>query len=326
MNVVGTRDREKILLSLQRSEEKISTPKITTNRARPFVRIQDGCENYCSYCIVPYTRGKLQSVPEKDVVEAIRRISDQGYYEVVLTGIHIGAYGKEPGGKGTLPGLLQKLLLETGISRIRLSSIDPDEIDDTFIRLIAESNGRIAPHLHIPLQSGCDTTLKRMKRKYSTKLYLETVNALRKSLPDIAIGADVITGFIGENDEEFKTTYNFIKDLPVTYLHVFTYSDRKGTEAFLLPEKVDEAVKKERAKRLRELSTDKRIRYLKSNIGKAVTVVFDKKKTNGYWKGVSENYITVLVEQIDNKASHHQVRLQKVAGETIIGSIYEVNI
>lgn len=292
-----------------------------TARSRPFLKIQDGCESFCSYCIIPYVRGKLWSMPADDVIREIKAISSNGFYEVVLTGIHIGRYGMEMGGNFTLTDLLARILNETNISRIRLGSIEPDELSTRLIEFIRDSRGAICPHLHIPLQSGCDATLERMKRRYRTDDYRRVVEFVMSVIPKAAIGADIMTGFPGENESEAEATYRFIESLPLAYLHVFSYSDRCGTSAERLGPKVPEAVKRERTAALRMLSTVKRTAYLKANLGKEVTVVFDRLKKGAFWKGVSENYITVLVEGDIEQKNHHRVWLADIIGESMIGRI-----
>lgn len=317
-DVISLRDMVSFILSLSKdvNDQYESFPGF--GRSRPFIKIQDGCENFCSYCIVPYTRGKLKSVSDKEIVSKIRKIAEFGYYEAVLTGIHIGAYGKDMGNIN-LAQLLKIILDMTDIPRLRLSSIEPDEIDDDLLKVISSSKGRIAPHLHVPLQSGCDEILESMKRKYTTVQYGNCVNRVRSFIPDASIGADVITGFPGETDGAFRVTYDFIDSLPITYLHVFSYSDRKGTKSYEMADKVDDAIKRKRTKNLRYLSVLKRREYLKSFLGKEVDVVFDKKKTNGYWKGISENYITVLTKEVDSEKSHNRIKLFDIIEENMIG-------
>lgn len=308
-------------------------------RSRPFLKIQDGCESNCSYCIVPKVRGGLRSEPADLIVEKIESLHKQGYHEVVLTGIHIGKYGSDGRGSSVLglrfnlTDLLSEILTRTHISRIRLSSIEPDEIDSRLIDLIANSGGRICPHLHIPLQSGCDETLRRMNRRYTTQRYRKCIENIKARMPAANIGADIITGFPGESEEEFEKTYSFIESLPVTYLHVFSYSDRKGTEATKMPAKINEDVKKKRTARLRALSTQKRTDYLKSNISREVTVVFDNKKSDvcslksEVHKGTSENYITVLVDGVRNQAVRvGRIRLTDICGESMVGVMAENEI
>jgi len=293
-------------------------------RARPFIKIQDGCENFCTYCIVPYMRGKIKSETPENVIKEIQSFHTQGFYEVVLTGIHIGKYGQDLRNEN-LVGLLRLILDKTDISRIRLSSIDPDEIGLDLIELIKNSNGRICPHLHIPLQSGCNETLKRMERKYLTEDYERCLCKIKEEMPDIAIGADVITGFPNETDEEFDETRAFIEKMPITYLHVFSYSDREGTKAFDMKDKVAENVKKERTRVLRSISEQKRKEYLRSSLEKHVNVVFDRHKVivddEEYWKGVSDNYINVLVEKRDFIDNHYRVKLIDILDENMVGRV-----
>lgn len=306
-------------------------------RSRPFIKIQDGCENNCSYCIVPRARGKYRSQEPEAVIDAIKQFCKQGFYEVVLTGIHIGKYGADfavPAKKGvqigscfrrddmelSLTTLIRGILYETEIGRIRLSSIEPDEVTDDLIKLIESSSGRICHHLHIPMQSGSDTVLQRMNRGYNAAQYKAVLEKVAGTVLDIAIGLDVITGFPGETEEEFEETYNFIKLLPVSYLHVFSYSDRSGTDASQMKNKIREIVKKERTKLLRELSVMKRESYLKKYIGKNKLVVFDSAKNIGYRTGVADNFIKVKVDS-KTDVRHADILLTRIEGETMRGEL-----
>ncbi len=321
--LVGREEVDKIVDFITKDEgggTKDENSSITEfKRARPFVRIQDGCENFCSYCIVPYVRGPLKSFPIDTIVDDIERWSKAGYYEVVLTGIHIGKYGVDLKGQESLTLLLKEVLSRTTIPRLRLSSIESDELSDELIKLIAESD-RICPHLHIPLQSGSDATLKRMNRGYTTTDYRSCINKVVDAIPNVTVGADLITGFPGETEEEYLETCRFVESLPLTYLHVFPYSDREGTKAYQMTDKIHDSIKRTRSAKLRDISQMKRAAYLEKNIGSTVAVVYDRKKIGEYWKGVSENYIQVLVKDRSVDLNHETVRLERVSGDQMHGS------
>lgn len=304
-----------------RPEEKETVGEYFSSRSRPFVKIQDGCENYCSYCIVPFVRGPLKSAGIKAITDKVEKISRKNFHEIVLTGIHIGHYGKDFGKKTDLSTLIEDLLKKTTIGRIRLSSLEPDELNKKLIKLVAQSHGRICPHFHVPLQSGCDTVLKRMNRRYTTEEYFNLISDIRSQLPNCSIGADVITGFPGETDREFEKTRSFIETLPITYLHVFSYSDRPQTAAFGMSDKVDEGTKKRRTSVLRGLSREKRTGFLKKRIGGKARVVFDNGRFQNCYKGISEDYINVMTETKTGKKPVYEVTLNSIDGESMTGDV-----
>jgi threonylcarbamoyladenosine tRNA methylthiotransferase MtaB len=240
------------------------------DRTRPNLKIQDGCNNRCSFCIIPFVRGRSRSAPAGLVLEQVRGLAS-GYREVVLSGINLGRWGREPGSSLRLADLIRRLLNETPIERLRLSSVEPMDWSDDLLELVACSP-RIAKHVHAPLQSGCDTVLRRMHRKYRPRHYEERIRKARASMPDAAIGADVMTGFPGETDAEFEESRAFIEGLPFTYLHVFTYSERPGTPAAAEPQ-VPMEVRRERNRVLRELAAAKNLEFRKRMIGRTLSVV-----------------------------------------------------
>ena len=240
------------------------------DRTRPNLKIQDGCNNRCSFCIIPFVRGRSRSAPTDQVVAQVRDLADR-YREVVLSGINLGRWGREPGSTMRLSDLIRRLLDETPIERLRLSSVEPMDWSDDLLGLVAAS-GRIAKHVHAPLQSGSDRVLRRMHRKYRPRHYEERVLKARAWMPDAAIGADVMTGFPGETDAEFEETRAFIERLPFTYLHVFTYSERPGTPA-ASSEQVPMEVRRDRNRILRELATAKNLEFRRQMIGRTLSVV-----------------------------------------------------
>jgi threonylcarbamoyladenosine tRNA methylthiotransferase MtaB len=239
-------------------------------RTRPNLKIQDGCNNRCSFCIIPFVRGRSRSAPADLVVDQVRRLAAK-YREIVLSGINLGRWGREPGSSMRLPGLLRRLLDETEVARLRISSVEPMDFSDDLLTLMAESP-RIAKHVHAPLQSGSDRVLRRMHRKYRPRHYADRVLKARAWMPDAAIGADVMTGFPGETDEEFEESRQFIEQLPLTYLHVFTYSERPGTPAAELPQ-VPPALRKERNRILRELAAVKNLAFRQRMVGRTLSAV-----------------------------------------------------
>ena len=241
------------------------------DRARPNLKIQDGCNNRCSFCIIPFVRGRSRSMPADQVIHQVRHLS-QNYCEVVLSGINLGRWGREPGQTLRLVGLVRRILDETLIERIRLSSVEPMDFSDDLLGLMAETP-RIARHVHAPLQSGSDTVLRRMHRKYRPRHYADRVTKARTLMPDAAIGADVMVGFPGETEAEFAETFRFIDELPFTYLHVFTYSARPGTPAADSPDQVPMPVRKQRNRELRELAARKNLAFRRRFLGQPLSVV-----------------------------------------------------
>ena len=240
------------------------------DRTRPNLKIQDGCNNRCSFCIIPFVRGRSRSAPADRVIEQVRDLAAH-YREVVLSGINLGRWGREPGSTMRLADLLRRLLDETAIERLRLSSVEPMDFTDDLLGLMAASP-RIAKHVHAPLQSGSDRVLRRMHRKYRPRHYADRVLKARAWMPDAAIGADVMTGFPGETDAEFEESRAFIASLPFTYLHVFTYSERPGTPA-AAAEQVPMEVRRERNRILRELAAAKNLEFRRRMLGRTLSVV-----------------------------------------------------
>ena len=242
---------------------------------RAFLKIQDGCNNFCTYCIIPYARGRVRSRQKESVLNQAQRLVDNGYVEIVLTGIHTAGYGEDLDDYSFYE-LLVDLVKIKGLKRLRISSIETSQISDEIIDLIG-SNEIIVDHLHVPLQAGSDATLKRMNRKYTTAEYLEKINKIRSYLPNIAFTTDVIVGFPGETDEEFEETYNFIKQANYSELHVFPYSPRKNTPAAKMKDQVNDQIKHERANRLLQLSKELNHEFALKQIGKTLKVLFEKR-------------------------------------------------
>ncbi|MDX2439959.1 MAG: tRNA (N(6)-L-threonylcarbamoyladenosine(37)-C(2))-methylthiotransferase MtaB [Desulfobacterales bacterium] len=274
-------------------------------RTRPFLKIQDGCNDFCTYCIVPYARGPSRSLPPERVLDNINKIHQAGYHEVVLTGIHLGNYGIDLGKrKADLLELLNRIRKTCTIDRVRLSSIEPFELTEDIIKFVAQSGSgpaKICHHFHIPLQSGDDFILKKMHRPYSRSFFIDLVEKIHKLLPDCAIGVDTLIGFPGESDRAFENTYSLIEQLPVSYLHVFPFSPRKGTPAYSYPDKVNSNVIRERCQKMRTLGKLKRNVFYNKFKGKTLEILIEgkQKKSTNLLKGITSNYIPVLVKGDD---------------------------
>ena len=266
------------------------------DRTRAFLKIQDGCDAFCSYCIVPYARGSVRSMEIKDVIRSINAFSEEGYKEIVLTGIHLGKYGKDISGRSELTGLLKIIANENPAYRIRLSSLEPGEINDELIEMTA-SESWLCRHFHIPLQSGDTSVLKKMNRHYTPSDFKNLILRINKKIPDAAIGVDLIAGFPGEDDQAFNNSYALIEDLPISYLHVFPFSPRKGTPAALFPDQVDTKIIKKRASKLRELGRNKKTQFYRSCLGKEYYVLTEgwESEEEKIIKGLSDNYLKVFV-------------------------------
>ena len=280
-----------------------------TEKTRAVIKIQDGCDRFCSYCIIPYARGRVRSRKPESIISEITQIASKGIKEVVITGIHIASYGKDfamsKDSKLTnyrLIDLLEEINEIQGIKRIRLGSIEPLLITVEFVERLKKLE-KICHHFHLSLQSGCDETLKRMNRRYTIEQFKEIVRLLRNAYSDVNLTTDIIVGFPGETDEEFNKTYQFLKEIKFYKMHVFKYSPRKGTKAAVMPNQINGDIKEERSKKLIELSDRNEIEYNKSYIGKNVEVLFEEEK-DGMYKGHTQNYILVYCqskEKLDNK-------------------------
>jgi len=336
--VIGNPDKWEIVNIIKEAEKTSSTGIIVTPlekeivfpekkikrfsaKTRFFLKIQDGCNARCSYCIVPHVRGKSRSMAPKTVLELLSSIGSSGYKEAVLTGIHLGAYGLDLSPQTSLLNLLQEIEKQMPVPRVRLSSIEPNEITQGVIDVLADST-IICPHLHLPLQSGDNTILRKMNRPYSAENFHSLVVKLTNSIKDLAIGVDVIVGFPGEGEEEFYQTLHLLEELPITYLHVFPFSPRKGTLAFSLPEKVNGNAVKKRGEILRSLSKKKRESFYRSHLNKKLPILIEARRhrKTGLLKGLSRNYIPVLIDG-GNELMNTEitVRIVSVEGEEVKG-------
>jgi len=295
------------------------------NRTRPFLKIQDGCDTFCTYCIVPYARGRSRSMPLENVLENIKQLKQAGYHEVVLTGVHLGAYGLDLSPKTGLTELLNRIFESNPIGRVRLSSIEPHELTDDLIQLVAKAD-IFCHHFHIPLQSGDDLILKKMHRPYPRSLFRHQITKINELLPDAAIGVDTLIGFPGETEKAFENTYSLIHELPVTYLHVFPFSSRKGTPASRYPHQIDSKTIKARCEKMRSLGHAKKMDFYKKFTGKKVEILIEGKRnrSTGLLKGITSNYIPVHVNGDDNiKNTLARVRIDKVKSDNnVFGALY----
>ena len=292
----------------------------TYDHTRAFVKIEDGCENFCTYCIIPYARGPVRCKNSDDVIEELKAITNKGYKEVVLSGIHTGRYNDN----GTnLSGLVKRILNEVPLlKRLRLSSIEINEIDDDFINMMKE-NAILASHLHLPLQSGSDLVLEKMERRYDTKFFIDKFNKIKAARPDVSITTDIIVGFPYETEKEFMETYNLAKELGLSKLHVFPYSMRHGTKAASF-QQVNDSVKKDRATRLIALSKELENSYAKRFIGKELDMIIEQKSGNNMI-GHTSNFLQVILpydEKLIKKEA--KVLIKSVDDEKIYGEILEI--
>jgi len=316
--VLDNESKSKILQVMEGSKgskksEKNFDLKISNfyGHTRAFVKIQDGCENFCSYCKVPYVRGKIKSRNLTDIVEEVKRLTKNGYKEIVLTGINLGSYGQDLNNKYRLVDVLKVLVNMKDISRIRLSSIEPQYLSKELIDLIS-STPKICNHLHIPLQSGDDEVLKRMNRSYSIMDYKEIIGYARDSIKDISITTDIIVGFPGESDENFNNTCKVVEELQFLKVHIFKYSDRIGTASYNFPNKVSDEIKSERYKRIQEICSLKSREFVSSFLNKELEVLVEssKDKISGMLKGISSNYIKMNIENADDSLINKIVKVK----------------
>lgn len=300
------RSQEAEIDDVSKQKEFLDFGDVTyTEKNRAVVKVQDGCNMFCSYCIIPYARGRIRSRKIESVVSEIEKIAKEGIKEVVITGIHVASYGKDFDNENTskkirLIDLLEAINKIDGIDRIRLSSLEPTIVDEEFATRLSKLD-KICDHFHLSLQSGCDETLKRMNRKYTTQIYRDAVATLRKYYPEASFTTDVIVGFPGETDEEFAKTYEFLKEIDFYRLHVFKYSPRRGTVAEKMPNQIDGNKKEERSNKLIELSNSTENKHNRNYIDKTVKVLFEEFE-DGFFKGHTTNYMMVKVAGSEEQA------------------------
>lgn len=289
-----------------------------TEKTRAVIKVQDGCDRFCSYCIIPYARGRIRSRLPESILKEIEEISKEGIKEVVITGIHVASYGKDFRNSYKLIDLLEDINKIEGIKRIRLGSLEPTLITEEFVNRLTKLE-KICDHFHLSLQSGCDETLKRMNRKYTTKEFKNCTDLLKNAYPNVALTTDIIVGFPGETDEEFEKTYNFLKDIDFYKMHVFKYSPRKGTKAAVMKNQIDGNIKEKRSERLIKLSDNNEKLHNDKYVGKELEVLFEE-QDGEYIKGHTTNYIVVKVKagsEIEN--SIEKVKIAENDGIALIG-------
>ncbi len=327
--ILGIKEREEIIQYLDRTGifisplsdlKEISPPyEWYQEGTRAFLKIQDGCDNFCSYCIVPFARGKPRSLSSKDILSALKRFSELGYKEVVLTGIRLGAYGSDREEKISLAKLIEMIDSEKPVERIRLSSVEPDDIDNEFINVVKNSK-ILAKHLHIPLQSPFDSVLRLMGRKYSFSEFAETVKKIKEGTDNFCIGTDIIVGFPGEENENFERGYELLKSLPVDYFHIFSYSPRKGTKAYSMKSNMKPEEVKRRVGILRRLGEEKRKNFIERQIGKREKLIVEE--VDGEFSyGLTGNYIMVRITSLLVKNQVYNVLITGLRDGTAEGQL-----
>lgn len=337
--VIGTTDRNRIVDLCEEAKDKNKKINVVKSikghkefenlniadlksKTRAYIKIQEGCNQFCSYCIIPYARGPIRSRDLEDILIESKKLSNAGFKEVILTGIHVTSYGKDLHDL-TLIDVIEEISKIEGIERIRLSSIEPTFIDEEFMRRAVNSK-KLCDHFHLSLQSGSDTVLKRMNRKYTTSQYKDIVNLIRKHMPDAGITTDVIVGFPGETDEEFEETYNFVKDIHFSRIHVFKYSPRKGTPASRFKNQIHGNIKHERSERLILLGEELMRTFNENYFGKTLPVLFEERE-KGFMEGYTTNYIRVKVQAEDEiRGKILPVKITDNEKDILIGKIEEL--
>jgi MiaB-like protein len=353
--VVGTKDKNKIFEEVQKITNHDKVVKVTsimeevefenlsvtsyTKNTRAFVKIQDGCDRYCSYCIIPYTRGRIRSRNISDIVKEVQSLSDNGYKEVVLTGIHIASYGKDLKRSKTefipiinsqkedfvqadasLIDVIEEVSKIKNLYRIRIGSVEPIIISEDFLERISKID-KFCPHFHLSLQSGCDDTLKRMNRRYTTDEYKEAVQKIRQYFDTPAITTDIIAGFPGETDEEFEKTYSYLSDINLYEMHIFPFSRRSGTKAYDMKNQIDNDVKHKRSEKLIALANRNKEEFEKGLIGKTFDVLFEQREEQ-YYQGYTKNYVKIYVKtQKDLSGKLLDVRINSFENDKLIGEL-----
>ena len=284
-------------ISKEREFEHLSINKLA-DRTRAYLKIQDGCSQFCSYCIIPYARGPIRSRDPKDIMDEVHTLAENGFKEIILTGIHVASYGKDLKGT-TLLDVIRQVQSTEGIERIRFSSVEPNLITREFAAHLSQMN-KVCSHFHLSLQSGCDRTLKRMNRKYDTAAYAEAVGILREYFPDVALTTDIIAGFPGETDEDFEESIEFAERIGFSKIHAFPYSPKKGTPAAAMQDQIQNSVKNERTGRLIALSDAMGDKFIEGFIGKVMPVLYEQEISENLYEGYTENYIRVTAESQTN--------------------------
>jgi len=304
---------ERVMVSnLRKQKAEIElAPAPLDGQTRAFLKLQEGCDQFCSFCIIPVSRGSSRSVPPRRVMEALDQLHHRGFKEVILTGVHLGGYGKDLTPPATLESLLEMIEERCPIERVRLSSIDPEELSDRIIEMVAQSR-KFCPHFHLPLQSGDDQILSAMRRRYQSVFYQRRVSRILERIPDAAIGTDLIVGFPGESGQIFERCFKFVEKLPLTYFHVFPYAVRSGTTAAKLAGRVNPGEITRRARMMRQLGERKRLDFVQRFSGARLKVLLEESASADSLKGYSRNYIRVLVKAPE-RLKNHEVDVEALA-------------
>ena len=284
-------------IAKEREFEHLTISKLA-DRTRAYLKIQDGCSQFCSYCIIPYARGPIRSRDPEDIMDEVKVLAENGFKEIILTGIHVASYGKDLKGV-TLLDVIKRVQEQEGIERIRFSSVEPNIVTEEFASELSKLD-KVCDHFHLSLQSGCDRTLKRMNRKYDAAGYERAVEILRKYFPNVAITTDIIAGFPDETDEDFEKSLEFAKKIGFSKIHAFPYSPKRGTPAAVMPNQILNAVKNERTSRLIEASDRMADEFIKSFEGKVMPVLYEREIEHNIYEGYTTNYIRVLSESSEN--------------------------
>ena len=338
--IVGAQNRSKIVEYVEQAQKKEKTINAVKDimsvtefenlyvdaegetKTRAFIKVQEGCDNYCTFCIIPFARGKLKSRKQKDAVEEIRRLVAKGYREIVLTGIHLGNYGRDLHDGTSLATLVEELLRIPNLLRIRMGSIESVELSDDLINLIKDEP-RVCRHLHLPIQSGSDAVLRRMNRHYRLPEYKKLISELREKIPGLALTTDLIVGFPGETEENFMETLETLRELRFSAIHVFPYSQRTCTPAAVFPNQVPGDIKKDRVHRVQELEKEISKEYRKTFLQKTVHVLIEEEK-NGYFEGLSDEYIRVsITDKNVEKGRLYSVYVENLTEDGLIGRVQE---
>ena len=289
---LNQKSKNRVITDVMKEKEFSEFGDVTyTENARATIKIQDGCDRFCTYCIIPYARGRIRSRKQESIIEEIQELAQNGIKEVVITGIHIASYGKDWNEKDALIELLEKINNIKGIERIRLGSLEPTLITEEWVKRLKKLD-KICDHFHLSMQSGCDETLKRMNRRYTVENMLQSIKLLREEYPEVALTTDIIVGFPGETEEEFQKTYDILQKIKFYKIHVFPYSRREGTKAAQMENQIPEKIKQERSKILIQLSNQEEEKFLKKYIGKKVKVLWEE-KIDDWIQGHTTNYMVV---------------------------------
>ena len=329
LRLVETTDLDSPRIKVSDVKRERGVPVLGTRalpgHTRAFLKIQEGCNYTCTYCIIPIARGLSRSVAPWQVLDEVRSLADAGYTEIVLTGIHLGSYGQDLTPKMDLTALVEMLVGSRLVRRIRLSSLDPREVPERLLDLLAGSD-LICPHLHICAQAGDDTILKQMRRNYGTSYYRDLLSKTRERLPEAALGSDIIVGFPGESDEQFEKSLAYFASLPLTYFHVFPYSERRGTAAASLSGPVHGAVKKMRAQRMRRLGAGKKEQFCRSFLGRSMSVLVEGKidRNSGAHRGFTRNYLPMIIRSGNHRVNQEvDVQIDGFAAGCLTGTVVE---